>query len=80
MTDVTMSSFAPINYRMPAGVGSPNGSPEETLRLCSFGSQHTGGAQFAMVDGSIRFVSENTDRNVSRAIGTRAGSEVVSGF
>ena len=80
ITDLTMSSFAPINYRMPTGVGSPNGSPEETLRLCSFGSQHVGGAQFAFVDGSVRFVSENVDRNVSRAIGTRAGSEIVSDF
>jgi len=80
ITDVTMSSFAPINYRMPTGVASPNGSNEETLRVCSFGSNHVGGAQFAMADGSIRFVSENVDRNVSKAVGTRAGSEVVGDF
>jgi len=80
ITDVTMSSFAPINYRMPTGVATPNGSAEETLRLCAFGSQHVGGAQFAMADGSVRFVSENVDRNVSRAVGTRAGSEPVGDF
>jgi prepilin-type N-terminal cleavage/methylation domain-containing protein/prepilin-type processing-associated H-X9-DG protein len=80
ITDVTLSSFGPINYLMPAGVATPNGSNEENLRLCAFGSRHTGGAQFAMADGSVRFVSENVDRNLARAIGTRAGSEVVGDF
>ncbi len=80
ITDVSMSSFGPMNYRMPTGVATPNGSAEETLRLCAFGSQHVGGAQFAMADGSTRFVSENLDRNVARAVGTRAGAEAVGEF
>ncbi len=80
LTDLTMSSFGPINYKIPAGLGTVTGSNEENLRLNAFGSQHTGGAQFALADGSVRFISENVDRNVSRALGTRAGGEVVGDF
>lgn len=47
--------------------------------LCSisnFRSDHTGGAQFLLADGSVRFVSETIDMNVLRGISTIAGSEV----
>ncbi|HWL06799.1 MAG TPA: DUF1559 domain-containing protein [Planctomicrobium sp.] len=81
ITDVTMSSFAKINYRMPAGVTDPDEvSAEEALRLCSFGSQHTGGAQFALVDGSVRFISENLSQETLRNLSTRSGGEVVGEF
>lgn len=80
LTDLTMSSFARINYTIPPGLAAISNAPEEILRLCSFGSQHTGGAQFAMVDGSVRFISENVDSNVLRASSTRAGGEVVGEF
>lgn len=46
----------------------------------SFGSLHTGGAHVALCDGSTRFISENIDDNVYRAIGTRASNEVVNDF
>ncbi len=80
LSDLTMSSFAPINYRVPAGLTTMANSPEEILRLNSFGSQHVGGAHFALGDGSSRFVSENLDRNVLRALSTRAGDDVVGEF
>ncbi len=44
----------------------------------SAGSRHTGGVLAMMADGSVRFVSDNIDLNVWRALGTRAGGEVVS--
>jgi len=80
LTDITLSGFSPINYRMPAGIASPGDSPEETLRLCAYGSQHSGGAQFALADGSARFISENLDRKILQAINTRAGGEVNGEF
>lgn len=43
-------------------------------------SRHVGGVHLQMCDGAVRFVSENIDRVVWRAIGTRAGGEVVSDF
>lgn len=80
LTDVTMSSFAEINYLIPAGLGTVTNSNEETLRLNSFGSQHTGGAQFSLADGSVRFITEDINTGIFRALTTRAGGEVVGEY
>jgi prepilin-type processing-associated H-X9-DG protein len=42
----------------------------------SFGSQHPGGANFAMADGSTRFVSQNISLAVYKATASRNGGEV----
>jgi prepilin-type N-terminal cleavage/methylation domain-containing protein/prepilin-type processing-associated H-X9-DG protein len=44
----------------------------------TFGSRHAGGAQFAFADGSVRFLSENINRNVYQALGSIAGGEAVN--
>lgn len=41
-------------------------------------SWHLGGVNAATADGAVRFVSENIDLSVWRALGTRAGQEVVT--
>jgi prepilin-type N-terminal cleavage/methylation domain-containing protein len=43
-------------------------------------SRHVGGVHVVMADGAVRFVSENIDVNVWRAVGTRKGGEIVSNF
>lgn len=48
--------------------------------IVSARSMHPGGAQVTMGDGSTRFVSESIDVNLWRALGTRAGGEVISEF
>jgi prepilin-type N-terminal cleavage/methylation domain-containing protein/prepilin-type processing-associated H-X9-DG protein len=45
-----------------------------------FWSAHSGGAQFALCDGSVRFLSYAMDRDVFTALTTRDGGEVASGF
>jgi len=45
-----------------------------------FGSNHTGGAQFLLGDGTVRFVSENIDFNIYRALATRGEGEVIGEF
>ena len=55
-------------------------STEAISRVCAFGSQHVGGAQFALCDGSARFISENVDSGILRAISTRTGGEVFGEY
>jgi prepilin-type N-terminal cleavage/methylation domain-containing protein len=86
VSDVTMSSFAPINYRIPfplatSGIGSATAfAPYDMLRVCSFGSQHTGGANFSLSDGSVRFMSQNINQSLLVGLSTRQGGEVVSDY
>jgi prepilin-type N-terminal cleavage/methylation domain-containing protein/prepilin-type processing-associated H-X9-DG protein len=44
-----------------------------------FRSYHPGGVQFAFVDGSVHFISNNINHPTLRALSTRARGEVVSG-
>ncbi|MBL8815788.1 MAG: DUF1559 domain-containing protein [Planctomyces sp.] len=48
--------------------------------LSRFRSEHVGGSQFTLVDGSVRFVSENVSQAVLDAAGSRSGGEVISEF
>jgi prepilin-type processing-associated H-X9-DG protein len=85
LSDVTMSSFAHINYRLPFSFSNRPGSigtaadfaSYDALRVSSFGSQHPGGANFAMVDGSVRFLKDTMAQSVLQALATRGGGEVV---
>jgi prepilin-type N-terminal cleavage/methylation domain-containing protein/prepilin-type processing-associated H-X9-DG protein len=44
----------------------------------SFGSQHTGGANFCFGDGGVHFISSSVDMNTLVSIASRNGSEVRS--
>jgi prepilin-type N-terminal cleavage/methylation domain-containing protein/prepilin-type processing-associated H-X9-DG protein len=44
----------------------------------AFRSQHTGGAHFALADGSVRFVHTTIPSNIYQAFGSRAGGEMAS--
>ena len=46
----------------------------------SFMSRHEGGGQFTLADGSVRFVSENIDGDLYKALASIQGSETVSEF
>ena len=51
-----------------------------TERLFQFSSLHVGGCQFALVDGSVRFLSEDISASILRALITRGGGEVVGDY
>ena len=50
----------------------------EYPRINAFGSLHPGGANFAMSDGSVRFLKSTINMTIYHALGTRAGGEVIS--
>jgi prepilin-type processing-associated H-X9-DG protein len=83
---VTMSAYAPINYRLPFSYANRGGQfPSASsfnefqyyvdLRLCSYGSNHPGGANFCFADGSLQFLSSSVDQMILQALSTRAGAE-----
>ena len=43
-------------------------------------SHHEGAVHVVLADGSARMVSENIDRNIWRALGTRNGGEIIGEF
>jgi prepilin-type processing-associated H-X9-DG protein len=51
--------------------------PDQWWNRYAFTSNHSGGCQFAMTDGSVRFISDSISLTVFRALGTRNLGEVV---
>lgn len=70
---VTATCAVPLNrvLRVPKNIGN---WPDNY----SFASRHTGGGQFGLGDGSVRFVSENVDTAVYRAYATISSGEVAT--
>ncbi len=86
---VTMSAYAPINYRLPFSFAGRFGQnpPADSfsafqyyvdLRMCAYGSAHPEGANFCFADGSLRFFISDTDLSVLRALSTRDAAELTA--
>jgi prepilin-type processing-associated H-X9-DG protein len=67
-----------------SAAGALNSTAQQTLQYGffyeeyeAFRSDHPGGANFAFVDGSVRFVDEGIDKAVYRALATRDGGETI---
>ena len=69
---------------MQLGINVANtyGGKAQTKECSSrmFGSLHVGGCHFAMGDGAVRFVSENTNITVLRNLSIRDDGNVVGEF
>jgi prepilin-type N-terminal cleavage/methylation domain-containing protein/prepilin-type processing-associated H-X9-DG protein len=58
--------------------GGPPIAADDWRQRHGFKSRHPGGLQFALADGSVRFVSNNIPLGLYRAMATIAGGEVVT--
>jgi prepilin-type processing-associated H-X9-DG protein len=45
-----------------------------------FRSDHSGGVQFAFLDGSVHFIADGVDPDVRNALVTRAGDDISHPF
>jgi len=59
---------------------TPTGTFTWNFRRAGFSSFHTGGAHFALCDGSVRFISQNLHQGTLNALATRQESDVVGEF
>ena len=60
----------------PADASEKSGS----LFVGGFGSYHPGGINVGLADGSTRFISQNTDKQLLRQLGNRADGEIMKPF
>lgn len=58
--------------------GSGRGIPDPLWH--GFGSDHAGGAQFVLGDGSVRFISENVDATTYSRLGTVSDGNTIGEF
>ena len=84
---VSMGTAAPLNFHLDFNFdtrasASPSVGSKSSFddmgdqRLSAFGSHHQDGANFAWVDGSVRYLTDSIDFDCYQAASTRAGAEV----
>jgi prepilin-type N-terminal cleavage/methylation domain-containing protein/prepilin-type processing-associated H-X9-DG protein len=66
------STYAPLNYVPQPFVHA------DWWNYWGFSSDHPGGANFCLADGSVHVVSTSIDHTLYRQLSTRAGGEVVA--
>jgi prepilin-type N-terminal cleavage/methylation domain-containing protein len=81
----TGSTLAPINEMTTCErsqrISDPNCTDGTNFNYSwGFKSMHVGGAQFTMVDGSVKFVSENINHQTYQYLGGRADGHVIGEF
>ena len=88
MSGATVATAAiPLNAKpvcaayLPASMTIRNGKiacRNDQASNSGFDSTHTGGANFGLVDGSVRFVSSSIDRDAYRGMATVSAGEVIA--
>ena len=71
------STAVRINFPKPAGANPGGTDANWGAYEVSFGSRHSGGANFAFGDGSVKFMRDSISPQTLSALGTRATGEVI---
>jgi len=69
----------PLNNALVTGQPGFNNAGDWP-NVYSFRSRHTGGANFALADGSVKYVSQSVDLTTYRNASTYSGGEVLGNF
>jgi len=72
-----------VGQTMTMGMGGTmqmHSNPNQTNHIVHFSSQHVGGVQFLLCDGSVHFLSENVDYNTFRHLGEKSDGNVLGEF
>jgi prepilin-type processing-associated H-X9-DG protein len=86
-----LSAYAPLNYLIPndftegASMVPPATDynsylPYNDRRLNAYGSLHGNGANFALADGSVRFIGDSIPQAVLRLLCIRNDGEPIPDF
>ena len=78
VTDVTESAYAPLNYLVSPSSSNP--TLAVNMRINAWGSGHVNGANFALADGSVQFISNAISQTTLLWLATRAGGEVIPSY
>ncbi len=89
--DVLLSAYGPLNYRVPLGYANrallapPVNNYNDYLsyndrRICAFGSNHAGGANIALADGSVRFLQDSISPVTLQRLCVRNDGQVVDSY
>jgi prepilin-type N-terminal cleavage/methylation domain-containing protein/prepilin-type processing-associated H-X9-DG protein len=68
-----------VNYPWGRVVDGGTGTAGQLQYAWGFGSWHTGGANFVLCDGSVRFIPDSISFPLFQALNTIAGGEIVPG-
>ncbi|VTU01256.1 Prepilin-type N-terminal cleavage/methylation domain-containing protein OS=Singulisphaera acidiphila (strain ATCC BAA-1392 / DSM 18658 / VKM B-2454 / MOB10) GN=Sinac_0208 PE=4 SV=1: N_methyl_2: SBP_bac_10 [Gemmataceae bacterium] len=77
-----LNAEVPVNFKLLPAAGYPDMDVAGTAhanRMVAYGSEHPGGANFAFCDGSVRFLTSDTNPTTLQYLSTYAGGEVVTG-
>jgi len=77
-TDLAIMSTKDVNWPINIGLQSTSTVYRGYNRSGAFGSHHPGGANFAIADGSVRFLSETINMDTYLSLASRNGGEVVT--
>jgi prepilin-type processing-associated H-X9-DG protein len=77
MNTTTATCGIPLNYRVGNSTVSLTAQHDDWSRNYSFFSKHPGGGQFALADGSTRFISDTINVTLYRQLATISGQEAV---